>query len=127
MKIIERSDLAEERLPGRVIHKAIGKDGFSPSGRMTMGFARYSAESGKMEPHHHAEEIIFVLDAMDAWARYGDSPEKLGDPHPLEAGMILHFPVLEWHVFEYDEGGFLDILFFYGQVDHIRPEEIEGV
>lgn len=51
-------------MPGRVIQTAIGKDGFSKSLKMTVGFARYSAESG---------------------------------------------PMLEWHVFEYAEGGYVDI------------------
>ncbi|WP_256364494.1 hypothetical protein [Paenibacillus sp. 32O-W] len=38
--------------------------------------------------------------------------------------MILHFPELEWYVFEYDEVGYVDIVFIYGQVTRIRPEEI---
>ena len=37
----------------------------------------------------------------------------------------MHFPELEWHVFGYDEGGFLDALCIYGQVTNIRPEEIQ--
>jgi hypothetical protein len=37
--------------------------------------------------------------------------------------MILHNPPLEWHVFGYAEGGYADVLFVYGQVDDIRPEE----
>lgn len=39
----------------------------------------------------------------------------------------MHFPELEWHVFGYDEGGFLDALCIYGQVTNIRPEEISGI
>jgi hypothetical protein len=38
--------------------------------------------------------------------------------------MILHIPPLEWHVFEYDKGGYLDLVFIYGQVDQIRPEDM---
>ena len=41
-----------------------------------------------------------------------------GEPH-------LHFPELEWHVFEWDEGGYVDALFIYGQVDNIRPDQIK--
>ncbi len=50
-------------------------------------------------------------------------PDQLGEPHPLEAGLTLHIPPMEWHVFRWRPGGHLDIIFFYGQVDNIRPEE----
>jgi hypothetical protein len=110
-------------LPGRIIQKAVGKDAASASARMTMGFAHYSAASGPMEPHHHAEEIVHVLDARDGWLRHGPAKDELPHRVPLAAGMILHVPALEWHVFEHAEGGHVDIAFFYGQVDNIRPEE----
>jgi hypothetical protein len=42
----------------------------------------------------------------------------------LEAGMVLHFDPLEWHVFEFEADGYVDIIFFYGQVTNIRPEEM---
>jgi len=125
MKLIKRENLEKEYLPGRTIQKAVGKDAFSQSERMTIGFARYSDESGPMEPHHHAEEIVHVLSAKDGWVRRGNAPDSLTDPIPLEAGDTLHFPPLEWHVFEFKPGGHVDIIFFYGQVDHIRPEEID--
>ncbi|MCJ7518347.1 MAG: hypothetical protein MUO42_01570 [Anaerolineaceae bacterium] len=125
MDLIKREGLKKDRLPGRVIQKAVGKDASSVSGKMTMGFARYSDESGPMEPHHHEEEIVYILSAKDGWARIGGTPDKLGDPVTLEAGMTLHFPVLEWHVFEFKPGGHVDIIFFYGQVEQIRPEEMK--
>jgi len=125
MKIIKRQDLQKEHLPGRMIQKAVGKDAFSASQKISMGFARYSEESGPMDPHHHAEEVIYVLSAKDGFVREGRHPERLGERMPLESGMILHFPELEWHVFEFDPGGHVDIIFIYGQVDNIRPEEIE--
>ena len=43
----------------------------------------------------------------------------------LQKGDLLNFPPLEWHVFRYREGGYLDALCIYGQVTNIRPEEIE--
>lgn len=124
MTIIDRATLPLHRLPGRIIQKAVGPGSASASARMTMGFARYSAESGPMEPHHHAEEIVYILSARDGWLRYG--PAKTDLPHrvPLAAGMTLHVPALEWHVFEHAPGGHVDIVFFYGQVDNIRPEEV---
>ncbi len=126
MDIIERHQVERVELPGRVIQKVIGKDGASFSERMTMGFATYSEESGVMEPHHHAEEVVYVLSAEDGWVRYGAAADQLSEPVPLEAGMVLHFPELEWHVFEFGSGGHVDIVYFYGQVHHIRPEEMES-
>jgi hypothetical protein len=125
MQFFRRSDLKNVKLPGRVLQTAVGKDGPSRSGKITVGFARYSAESGPMEPHNHAEEVIYVVGAKDGWVRHGPEKDELSGPIPLEPGMVLHFPSLEWHVFEYGESGYLDLLFIYGQVDKIRPEEMD--
>jgi hypothetical protein len=124
MRLIQRNELREENLPGRVIQKAVGKDAFSKSEIMTMGFAHYSARSGPMEPHRHAEEIVYIVSAKKARVRHGPAKDDMSGGAPLQTGMTLHFPELEWHVFEYGKGGRLDIIFFYGQVDNIRPEEI---
>jgi len=123
MQIVKRGQIPTANLPGRVIQTVVGKGAFSPSSKMTMGFAHYSDESGPMEPHQHAEEICHVLSARDSWIECGDLPDQLGEVVPIEAGMTLHIPSLEWHVFRWKPGGHLDILFFYGQVDHIRPED----
>ncbi len=121
MKLIKREDVEKKSLPGRAIQLVVGKeDAVSSSRVMTMGFAHYSAESGPMAPHRHAEEIVYILSAQDGWTRYGgvgDEPNELGDPVPLKAGMTLHFPENEWHVFEFNEGGHVDIIFFYSQAD----------
>ena len=100
MDLIKREDLKKEILPGRIIQKAIGKDAFSKSARMTMGFATYSEQSGPMAPHHHAEETIYVISASDAWVCYGPEENALNTRVDLKAGMTLHFPPLEWHVFQ---------------------------
>lgn len=121
MRLIQRHHVPELRLPGRIIQKAVGKEeAVSFSTEMTMGFARYSAESGPMQPHHHAEEIIYILGVQDGWVRYGGDgpqPDELAHKIPLEVGMVLHIPAMEWHVFEYGPGGFVDVLFFYGRQD----------
>jgi len=59
--------LKKKQLIGRVIQDAIGKDGFMKSNKMTMGFDHYSEECGEMEPHHHAEETVYLLNAKDGW------------------------------------------------------------
>jgi len=122
MRLIRRQDLEEVQLPGRIIQRAVGKDGLSRSTRMTVGFARHSGTTGH-EPHHHAEEFVYILSAQDSRVRYGPSPDHLGSPLAVETGMMLHFPDLEWHVFDIGPGGYVDALFFYGQVDNIRPED----
>jgi hypothetical protein len=121
MKLMPRDTLKKEMLPGRVVQHVVGKTGVSRSEKMTAGFARYSEESGPMQPHQHAEEVVHVIDAKDGYVRYGPSPDKLGPWLPLRKGMTLHTPELEWHVFEYDPGGYVDVIFYYAQVDNIFP------
>jgi len=125
--VLKRKDLDRVKLAGRTLQKAVGgpDEGKVTSSKMTVGFARYSAESGPMEPHHHAEETIYVVDARNGYIRPGTTADRLGGRVRLEAGMILHFPELEWHVFERDEGGYVDALFIYGQVGNIRPGQIK--
>lgn len=123
MEIIARASLNEISLPGRTLQKAVGSDSSISSDCMALGFATYSAKSGPMEPHAHAEESIYVLSAENAWVLHGPSPDCLGGKTMLSAGDILHFPENEWHVFQYGDGGSLDIIFFYGQVNNLRPEE----
>lgn len=124
MKFTKRKQVKKINLPGRIIQKVVGKDSFIKSNKMTMGFARYSVESGVMQPHHHAEEIVYIISAKKGWVRYGLYKNQLGTKMILESGMTLCFDELEWHVFGYDLGGHVDIIFFYGQVNNIRPEEI---
>ncbi|MGD9153905.1 MAG: hypothetical protein PVG90_00180 [Bacillota bacterium] len=124
MEFIQRKELVTEELPGRKIQKAVGKASAVSSRQMTVGFATYSAESGPMEPHHHAEETVVVIDCEKGWVRWGASKDNLTGRRRLQKEDIMHFNELEWHVFEYETGGFIDIIFIYGQVDNIRPEEI---
>ena len=123
MKFFYRDKLSKETIPGRIIQKAVGKESASSSLKMTVGFARYCAEAGVMEPHHHAEETMYIIDAKDGWLRYGPEEDKLDNKITLEPGMVLHAPELEWHVFEYDEGGYVDIIFIYGGDDIIGQKK----
>lgn len=121
MNFLKREEVDPLHLPGRRLNLIVGqKDAASASDIMTMGFAHYSAESGPMEPHHHVEEIVVIMSAEDGYVRFGgfgEAADDLGGRVPLEAGMILHIPAMEWHVFEYDEGGHVDIIFFYSAAD----------
>ena len=118
------SQLKETELPGRAVYKAIGADSFVKSTGMTYGRTRFSLDYGPMAPHHHAEEIIYVLDTKAGIVRWGDTEACTGGTLRLEAGMTLHFPAQEWHVFEFEQpDGYSEILFFYGSTTDIRPEK----
>lgn len=118
MNLIRRGNIEKMQLPGRVIQQAVGKGkAVSPSTEMTMGFAHYSEASGPMEPHSHAEEIVYILGAQNGWILYGDHPDRLDHRIDLAEGMTLHIPAHEWHVFQFEEGGHVDIIFFYSTPD----------
>lgn len=124
MKFITRKDIEKNKLKGRIIEAAVGKEDVIQSKKMTICFAKYSAESGKMEPHNHAEETVVILECRDGWVKFGSTKDNLLNKIYLEQNMVLHFDELEWHVFGYDNQGYIDALCIYGQVDNIRPEEI---
>lgn len=123
MKLIRRDDIKQDILPGRVIQSAVGRNSAISSEKMTVGFGHYSAESGPMQPHHHAEETVVVLDAKDAYVLYGPEEDQLTCRAEMLPGSVFLFEEMEWHVFRYEKGGFVDIMFIYGQVDNIRPEQ----
>ncbi|MBE6970562.1 MAG: hypothetical protein E7446_00380 [Ruminococcaceae bacterium] len=117
MEIIERRSVPEQMLPGRFMQKLVGKkeDGYLSDSRiLNIGYCRYCAEAGPMEPHMHAEETVQVLASDRAWVRFGPDKDDLPHKVMLQPNMTLHIPAGEWHVFEYAEGGSLEILFIYG-------------
>ncbi|NLU23624.1 MAG: hypothetical protein GXW99_02665 [Clostridiales bacterium] len=124
MEFLHRNDIEKNFLPGRVVQNAVGRSSALGSEKMTVSFCHYSVESGPMAPHNHAEESVVVLDCRNAYVLWGNSPEHLTNRQSLKTGDLMHFPELEWHVFCYEEDGFLDALCIYGQVTNIRPEEI---
>jgi hypothetical protein len=103
----------------------VGRGSALASEKMTVGTALYADEFGPMEPHNHAEETVYVLDADRAWVRWGPDRVDLTERIDLEAGVVIDTPALEWHVFEWEPGGHVELLFIYGQVDNIRPEDME--
>jgi hypothetical protein len=113
-------------LPGRGLRRIVGRRSRLDSEAMTVGTARYADEFGPMEPHHHAEETIYVLAADRAWVRWGASPDDLPGRFDLEPGLVLNTPAQEWHVFEWEPGGHLEFIFIYGQVHDLRPEDTES-
>ena len=115
MDFIKRDDIKKNALPGRVVQNAVGHNSAVLSEKMTVSFCHYSAESGPMEPHNHAEESVVVLSCKDAYVKWGSGKDSLEHTVELHEGDLMHFPPLEWHVFGYKEGGYLDALCIYGQ------------
>ena len=125
MELLKRNDIKKNYLKGRIIQNSVGKGDYPVSSeKMTVCFAHYSEECGAMSPHNHAEETVVVLDGKRCWVKTGKSENELTEKTELEKGDVMHFKELEWHVFGYEEGGYLDALCIYGQVDNIRPEDI---
>lgn len=111
-------------LPGRAIRKCVGGDGKIHSEEMSFGRTMFSPKYDVMKPHCHAEEIIYVLDTKGGYVQFGETEECLGGRVKLRPDMVLHFAPMEWHVFTFEEeDGYSDILFFYSQVENLRPEE----
>lgn len=125
MRSIHGPHVPVDPLPGRGLRRFVGRASALESERMTVGTARYADEFGPMSPHNHAEETVYVLEADRAWVRWGPSSDDLPHRIDLEAGLVINTPAWEWHVFEWEPGGHLELLFIYGQVDHIRPEDTE--
>lgn len=69
MRSTRRADTPIDPLPGRGIRRFVGRDSAISSDEMTVGTARYADEFGPMEPHNHAEETVYVLEADRAWVR----------------------------------------------------------
>jgi hypothetical protein len=125
MRSTRRADTPIDALPGRGLRRFVGRSSAIASEEMTVGTAIYADEFGPMEAHNHAEETVYVLEADRAWVRWGPSAGDLPNRIDLQAGVVINTPALEWHVFEWEPGGHVELLFIYGQVDNIRPEDME--
>lgn len=123
MNLVNKSDIEIDALVGRGLKRIIGKNSHFASDSMTVGYALYSEEYGAMEPHAHAEETVIITKSINGYVSWGESKDNLYKTERLEAGMILHIPENEWHVFHYEKGGEIEIIFIYGQSDNCRPED----
>lgn len=67
-----------------------------------------------MKPHYHEDEIMYVVDAKDAFVRYGDAPDQMTSKDSLIKGDIIRARNGEWHIFEFgSEDGFLELIPFF--------------
>ncbi|MGI6005557.1 MAG: cupin domain-containing protein [Christensenellales bacterium] len=119
MDIINRKDIPAFIAPGRKRWAAMGAGGAAIRiDDANVGFARVSLEYGPMEPHKHINEILYVLDAKDAYVRYGDT-KACEKKQPLSPGDVFRMRDGEWHVFEFENpDGFLEILTFFASASY---------
>lgn len=116
MNYVRREDITKTIAPGRIIQRAFGTDAYFTVDNANMGFAHFSPEYGKMPCHVHEDEIIYVMNANDAYVKYGPSENDLSNKKELNAGDILRFSEKEWHIFEFTcVQGYLDIIFIFSQ------------
>jgi quercetin dioxygenase-like cupin family protein len=123
MEIIKKELISKDNLPGRQLQRAVGENSAFLSDQMTVGFARYSEDSGIMSPHNHAEETVIIFDVKDGSIEWGATENNLSNKANLEKGDVIHIPENEWHVFKYKPGGYVEIVFIYGSTKNLRPED----
>ncbi len=122
MKQVTKEEAKVKHCRARTIYAVAEEDGVFKSDHMMMGFARFDKTLGDMIPHSHPEEGMYVIDCARAYVRYGASRETLGERHSIAPGMIMWAAEGEWHAFEFDDGGFMDIVFCLPVGSIVRPE-----
>jgi len=123
MEIENKHNIPIDSLPGRGLARVVGKNSYFASEEMTVGYAFYDKRYGEMEPHHHAEETVIITKSVGGCVAWGPKKDNLSNVKKLEEGMILHIPAGEWHVFRYEPGGCIEIIFIYAGTNNIRPED----
>ena len=121
MNSIDCNKIESAMLPGRTLRDAVGKNGPIVTTGLRVCVCVYSEEAGPMEPHRHIEEACYVTRSDRAWVRYGSTKDCLDGKELLTPGMLIHFPDWEWHVFEYEKGGMLELVCFYGSTEDRTP------
>ena len=121
MKIINKGEAPTQKLQGRYATRIVGKtdDYYYHSDTLHFGHCLFRGDTGPMTPHAHAEECMYILDCKDAWILSGPSQDDMPDRAELEPGMVISMPAAEWHVFRYKEGGFVEILYCYGDTTEL--------
>ena len=125
MDHIRKEDLKEIQMLGRANRAAFG------DGRVAavpadcfMGYATFAPKYGKMKPHYHEDEYMYVVDAKDAYVLYGPTRDTMTTREPLKAGEIIRAHEGEWHMFDFEkEDGFLSIIAFFAMpMGHTKEE-----
>lgn len=123
MEYVKKSEIEIDALAGRGLLRVIGKQSHFDSDKMSVGYAIYSQVYGLMEPHAHAEETVIITSVKEGSFSWGKTKDDLYNSIKLEEGMILHIPQDEWHVFNYERDGFIEIIFIYGETSNLRADD----
>jgi len=116
MDYLRRENLEEKQMLGRMTCAAFGKAGIAKvaADDAFFGFATFAPKYGKMKPHYHENEIMYVLDADGASVRFGETQQAMDTKMALKKGDIIRARNGEWHMFEFDcEDSYLDIIAFF--------------
>lgn len=128
MDHLRRENLPEKQMLGRVTSAAIGAEGIAAvaADDAFAGYATFAPKYGKMKPHYHENEIMYVVDAKGAYVRFGKTEQTMDTKEALQQGDIIRAREGEWHMFEFDsEDGFLDLIAFFAvpMCHTIEPKE----
>ena len=127
MDVIKRDSIQEVLAKGRALQKIFGKSGaVMTSDNMIALFAHFSPKYGSMESHYHETEYMYVIDAKDAYATYGDSLENFDSRCTLKKGDILRPYNGEWHRFDFtSDDGYVDFINFFAVAEnHVVTDEM---
>ena len=116
MDHVTREICPQKEMLGRTTNAAFGKEGVAKIATTDcfVGYATFSPKYGKMKPHYHEDEIMYVVDAKNAFVRYGDAQDHMINVDALQKGDIIRARNGEWHIFEFDgEDGFLELVPFF--------------
>lgn len=119
MNFYSKNEAVVQHRKGRTVYAVFEEAGKLCSENLVMGFARFDSA---MDPHQHVEECMYVVDCYQAYARCGESKDTLGERHAIQPGMFMWADQDEWHVFEFEDGGFMDIIFCLPRQSFVRPE-----
>lgn len=114
MIIFDRNSINTSEAKGRILQKVLGSSGAAcTSDEMIAIFARFAPEYGVMDTHYHEAEFMYVIDAKDAVASYGDTLSDM-DQVTLRKGDILCPHNGEWHRFDFTSSdGYVDFINFF--------------
>ena len=125
MDHIRKEDLKEVQMLGRANRAAFGDERYAPyKADCFVGYSTFAPKYGKMKPHYHEDEFMYIVDAKDAYVLYGPTKETMTNRLDLHAGEMIRAKEGEWHMFNFEnEDGFLSIIAFFGiPLGHTKEE-----
>ena len=125
MDHIIKENLKEIQMLGRANRAAFGDERVAAvPADCFMGYATFAPKYGKMKPHYHEDEYMYIVDAKDAYVLYGSTKDSMDIREDLHAGEIIRATEGEWHMFDFDsEEGFLSIIAFFAMpMGHTKEE-----